>query len=91
MINELCHTGNWGYLGNLGTWGWVGLFLNLIFWVGLLTSLTLLILGAVRRSRTRAATVTSASGQSATKENLQAQFARGQVTREQYELMKQDI
>jgi uncharacterized membrane protein len=73
------------------------LILNLVFWVGLLAGLTLLVVLAVRRARVPAATVSSASGQptaggkKAAKEILQAQYARGEITREQYELKKQNI
>ena len=35
MFNGLCHTGTWGSLGKMGVSGWVGLILNLVFWVGL--------------------------------------------------------
>lgn len=86
MFNELCFSDNWGFLGHMGGWGWIGLILNLIFWVGLIVGLTLLVVWAVRRAR-----VPSASGQPTAKEILQAQYARGEITREQYELRKQII
>lgn len=91
MINGLCHSGNWGYLGNLGVWGWTGLILNLVFWVGLLAVLITLAVWALRRTRVPAATVLHTTGQPSAKEILQAQYVRGEITREQYELMKQDI
>lgn len=91
MFNGLCHTGNWGSLGSLGVWGWIGLILNLIFWIGLLAGLTLLVVRAVRRARVATATVPYATGQPTAKEILQAQYARGEITREEYELRKQDI
>ena len=86
MSSLLCHSGAWGSLGNFGVWGWVGVILSLVFWVGLLAALTLLVVLAVRR-----AGVPSTSGQPSAKEILQAQYARGEITREQYELRKQDI
>ena len=91
MFNGLCHTGTWGSLGNMGVWGWVGLILNLVFWVGLLAVLTLLVVRAMRRARVPTATVPYATGQPTAKEILQAQYARGEITREQYVLRKQDI
>ena len=48
MINGLCHSGNWGSLGNLGEWGWIGLILNLVLWVGLLAGVTLLVVRGIR-------------------------------------------
>ena len=86
MFNGLCHSGNWGSLGNMGVWGWVGLILNLVFWVGLLAGLILLAVRARKRGR-----VPVATGQTTPKEILQTQYARGEITREQYELTKQDI
>jgi len=91
MFNGLCHSGNWGSLGNMGVWGWVGLILNLVFWVGLLAGLILLVVRARRRARVPTATVPYAAEQPTAKEILQAQYARGEITREQYELRKQDI
>lgn len=86
MFNGLCHTGTWGSLGNIGVWGWIGLILILVFWVGLLAGLVLLAFRAMKRAR-----VPVATGQPTPKEILQAQYARGEITREQYELRKQDI
>ena len=82
MSNLLCHAGTWGYVGNLGAWGWIGFILNLIFWIGLFAGLTLLVVRALRPA---------AVSQSTTKEMLQAQYARGEISREEYELRKQDI
>ena len=86
MFNVLCHTGTWASLGNMGVWGWVGLILNLVFWVGLLVGLILLAVRARKHAR-----VPAPVGQPTAKEILQAQYARGEITREQYELRKQDI
>lgn len=92
-----CHFGNWGSLGNVGAWGgignvsvwgWIGFILNLVLWVGLLA---LLVIWVMRRSRVSAATATYATGQPTAKEILQSRYARGEITHEQYERMKQDI
>ena len=88
MFDGLCHAGagNWGSLGSLGIWGWIGLILNLVFWVALIVGLLLLVVWGIRRAR-----VPAAPGQPTAKEILQAKYARGEITREQYQLMKQDI
>lgn len=91
MYNELCHSGTWGLLGDFGVWGWVGLILNLVLWVGLIAGLALLVVWAIRRARAGGAGGASASGQISAKEILQARYARGEITREQYELGKQTI
>jgi putative membrane protein len=88
MFDGLCHAGagNWGSVGNFGVWGWISFILNLVFWVGLIAGLILLVVWARRRAR-----VPAASGQPTANEILQAKYARGEITREQYQLMKQDI
>jgi putative membrane protein len=91
MIDGLCQSGSWGSLGNFPLWVWLGLILNLVFWVGLIAGLILLVVWAVRRARVPAAKAPSATGQPTAKEILQARYARGEITRDKYELMKQDI
>ncbi len=99
MYYGLCHFGNWGTLGyfNVGSlgslsgWGWVGLLVNLVLWVGLLVGLTLLVVRALRRAPAYVDTVPYASGQPTARDILQARYARGEITREQYELLKRDI
>ena len=85
MINGFCHFGNWGSLGNFGVWGWVGFILNLALWFGLLVGLILLAVWAMRRARVPATT-----GLPTAKEVLQAQYARGEITRDEYESRKQE-
>ena len=75
----------------MGVWGWAGLILNLVLWGGLLAGLILLAVRAMKRARVPAATGPHTTGQPTPKEILQAQYARGEITREQYELRKQDI
>ena len=91
MFNGFCDAGNWGSLGSFGVWGWIGLILPLIFWVGSIAVPTLLVVWAIGRARASAATGPYGSGQPTAKEILQAQYARGDISREQYELRKQDI
>jgi putative membrane protein len=86
MFNGFCHFGNWGSFGNFGVWGWIGLILNVVFWVGLAVSLTLLVIWAARRAR-----VPVAIGQPTAKEVLQSRYARGEITREQYQQMLADL
>jgi putative membrane protein len=93
MFDGLCHAGagNWGSVGNFGIWGWIGLILNLVFWVALIAGLVLLVVWAIRRARVPAATGPQVTGRPTAKEILQAKYAGGEITREQYQLMKQDI
>lgn len=91
MFNGFCDFGNWGSLGDFGGWGWAGLILNLIFWVGLIAAITIVVVWAVRRARASADTVAFATGQPAAKVILQTRYAKGEITREQYQRIKQDI
>ena len=91
MYTGLCHFGSWGSLGSYGAWGGIGLILNLVFWIGLLAALALLVVWAIRRAPVRAAAAPYANGQPTAIEILQARYARGEITREQYELAKHDI
>lgn len=91
MYDELCHVGNWGFVGGLGEWGWIAPILTLIFWVGLLAALTVVVIWAIRRARAGAAAAAHTPGQATAKEILQDRYARGEISREQYELIKQAI
>jgi uncharacterized membrane protein len=91
MINGLCHSGNWGSLGNFGMWGWAGLILYLIFWNGLIAGLTLLAVRLLLGARMPVATVPTASRQPMAKELLQAQYAHGEITRDDYDQMRRDL
>ena len=93
MFNGLCHFGNWGNLGNFGAWGWIAMILQMIFWLGLIVGIVLLIVFAIRRSGRTSASASSyaLSGQPSAKEILQARYARGEITREQYQQMLGDL
>jgi len=91
MSSYLCHFGNYGSLGNWGVLNWIGLILNMAFWFALIAGLALLVFWALRRSRVPAAKVPYATGKPSTNEILQAQYARGEINREQYERRKQNI
>jgi len=62
-------------------------------WAGplLIAGLVLLVVWAIRRARVPAATGPQVTGRPTAKEILQAKYAGGEITREQYQLMKQDI
>jgi putative membrane protein len=92
MVNGDCFSDNWGsFFGDFGLWGWIGLILNLVYWGALIACLVVLVIWAIRRARVSATTGPYALGQPTAKEILQARYARGEITREQYELKKQVI
>jgi putative membrane protein len=85
MFNGFCHFGNWGYFGS---WGWAGMILSMAIWIALLAVVILLVIWAVRRSSASAVT---ASGQPTAREILQARYARGEISREEYQQMLKDL
>lgn len=91
MFNGFCHFGNWGAWGSMGTWGWIGMILQLVFWVVLLVGIVSLVIWAARSIGRSAALPRVASGQPSAKEILQDRYARGEITREQYQQMLNDL
>ena len=90
MFNGLCHFGNWG---SFGTWGWAAMILQVVLWLGLIAGIILLVIWAVRRNSRSLASASSdaVSGRPSAKEILQARYARGEITREQYQQMLSDL
>lgn len=71
--------------------GLVGLLFMLLFWGGLIL-LAVWLVRAIFSSRTWRNSPPSSSSSSQTAQEILAQrYARGEITREQYEIMKQDI
>ncbi len=83
--------------GSVGGFGPIGMTSNLVLTVGLILGLVLLIAWLGRRlvpgGQMLAVPARPAGAETAgsPKDLLQARYARGEVTREQYQLMKQDL
>lgn len=86
MFDGPCDSSFWGFLGDVGGWGWIGMILNLVIWVALIVGFTLLVVWAVRRARVPYTTM-----QPTAVDILRTRYAQGEITQEQYKLMKQDI
>jgi putative membrane protein len=86
MFNGLCHFGNFSAFGSAGAWGWISVVFYLVFWVGLIAGIILLVVWLARQSGSRQAYSHSNAGAI-----LQERYARGEITREQYESMKRDL
>ena len=91
MFDEFCGSDGWRFLGNIDAWDLIGWGLTLIVWVGLLVALALLVVWIIRRAGVSSGTVAYATGQPAAREILQARYARGEITREEFHDMKQVI
>jgi putative membrane protein len=75
----------WNGFGEMG-WGWIGLGVvhMLLFWV-------LVILGIVFLVRLLSGAAPPATGGGRALEILRERYARGELTREQYEQMKKEL
>ncbi len=78
-----------------GVYGWVGLIINLVITVAILIGLAFLVIWIVRRANSggQFLTIAQRPGEAASspKEILQARYARGEITRDQYLQMLADL
>lgn len=93
MFGGLCHFGSWGAWSGMGAWGWVWMVLQFVFWGALLAGIVALVVWAIRQfgRASNPALARTASGGPSAKEILQARYARGEITREQYRQMLEDL
>ncbi len=80
-----------GGFGGFGGFGWIGMILNLVITIGVIVGLILLVVWAVRRlSGNQQSGIQAPSGQSA-RDIAQMRYARGEITREQYQELLEDL
>ena len=84
--------GGYGY----GTFGLIGMILNLVITVGLIVGIVLLVVWLVRRLGAEeggALSLSQKPGQAAfsPREILQTRYARGEITREQYQQILSEL
>lgn len=83
-----------GY-GWMGTYGWVGMILNLLITVGVVVGVVLLVIWLVRRFSNNGRAPVSGyprlDGQPTPREIVQARYARGEIDREQYQQILADL
>lgn len=91
MIDKICSSDGWRFLGNFDAWDLIGWGLTMIAWVGLLVALALLVAWVIRRAGVTGGTVPYTTAQPGAREILQARYARGEITREEFHDMKQVI
>jgi putative membrane protein len=91
-FNQFCRFGNFGpfgNIGNLGTFGWIMMILQAVVWLAIIAGVVLLIIWAVRRGGRGPAYVST--GQMTARDILKARYARGEITREEYQRMLEDL
>ena len=87
--------GMFGGCCGFGSFGALGIILNLVITVGLIVGLALLVIWLVRRFSSKGLGLGSlrniATNGSSPSEILQARYAKGEITREQYLQMTTDL
>ncbi len=76
--------------GWMGGYGWIGMIISLVFTLIILGGLVWFIIWAVRRSGTGTYSSSTPAGISP-KEIAQQRYARGEITREQYQALLEDL
>lgn len=79
--------GGGGMMGGFGGGGLIGLILNLAIIIGIV----ILVVWAVKRFTSGTANGNQTSGNQSPREILQARYARGEITRDQYQQILQDL
>jgi len=77
-----------------GSYGWLGMIIGTVVMLAVLVGLVLLVVWAVRHvSRNSAGSyyMPASQNQPSAKEVLQIRYARGEITREQYQQMLSEI
>jgi len=78
--------------GDFGTLGWIGMILNWVITIGLIVGVVLLIAWLVKRIEANGQTArTGGTINSSPSDILQTRYARGEITREQYQQMLADL
>ena len=69
------------------------MILGMVVWLVLIIGIVLLVVWAIRRNNRGPVSVSSNAvpGQPSALDILQARYARGEITKEQYDAMKRDI
>lgn len=80
--------------GWYGGFSWIPMILGGLFWLALLAGLVVLIIAGIRRMNRGSGSPNNSPAGHITlspKEILQARYARGEITREQYQQMLADL
>ena len=85
MGGGMMHGYGFGGMGLFG--GWIGLIFNLAILVGIV----ILVVWAVKRFTSSSTNWNQVPGNQSPREILQARYARGEITRDQYQQILQDL
>ena len=82
--------GGFGF-GDFGTFGWIGMILNWVITIGLIVGVVLLIAWLVKRIDANGQAAKAAPTTASPREIAQIRYARGEITREQYQQLVADL
>ncbi len=89
MIGGMMHGYGWG---DFGTFGWVGMVINLTLTIAVIVGVILLIVWLVRRLEASQGTFTRVAQTGSSAEDiLKIRYARGEITPDQYQQMLSDL
>jgi putative membrane protein len=88
MWNNACPLWNGGVFSS---WGWIGIALTLLFWLALIAGLVYLVVWLVRRAGAQAPVVGPAAGPLSAREIAQVRYARGEIDRDEYLKLMEDL
>ncbi|MGD2158326.1 MAG: SHOCT domain-containing protein [Anaerolineales bacterium] len=78
-----------------GTFGWIGMILNLVITIGVIVGIVVLVVWMVRRFGTessgRYVAQYGSGSQQTPREIVQSRYARGEISREEYQQLLKDI
>ena len=80
-------TGMFGW----GGYGWIGMIISLLITVAVIVGIVWLVIWLVRRSGSNNLTNFGPAAGQSPREILQARYARGEITREQYQEILADL
>ena len=89
------HGFGFNYFGGMGTFGWVGMIINLVLSIVMIAAVVYFIVWLIRRGSVREQSLSDSgypgARQPSAREILDTRYARGEITREQYLMMIEDI
>ena len=84
--------GMMGWGSGLGTYGWIGMILNLVITVAVIVGVAWLVIWLVRRaSANGGAAFGSTAAPQSPREIVQSRYARGEISREEYQGILADL
>ena len=73
-------------MGGFGSYGWIGMVLNLVITVSVIIGLVLLVVWAVRRASGNSTQTGSANmGSQSAKDIAQIRYAKGEISRDEFQ------